>query len=240
MYKTFGIIAVSISLCSAGAKAYEVVFDPTNYSENLLTAARSLEQIQNQVSQISNQVRMLEDNANMLRSIDIDTSAQLSSQLNQLNNLYSQAGSIIFKTDQFTDKISRLYPDEADFLNVPDISASADQFIQDQKNLAAYSAQIHSQVLTGSAQSEQQILSLIHASNSARGQTSAVQAGNQLIGTLAVQLNGMTSSLAAHHQVVEAQIGNDNAQSVRTKAIVERVGDVSFKPTARPVDLFSK
>ena len=240
MHKFFTTATILASLIATDVHAFDVVFDPTNYSENLLTAARSLEQIQNQVSQISNQVRMIEDNANMLRSIDIDTSVQLSSQLGQLNNLYSQASSIIYKTDQFTDKIARIYPDEADFLNVPDISASAEQFINDQRNLAAYSAQVHSQVLANGAQSEQQILSLIQASNAATGQTGAVQAGNQLIATLAMQLNGMTSSLAAHHQVVEAQIGNDNAQKIRTRAIIRRIGDVSFRRNTNPINVLMK
>src|SRR5499427_11036953 len=44
----------------AGSFAQFTVFDPANYSQNLLTAARALEQITNQVRQLQNQVLMLQ------------------------------------------------------------------------------------------------------------------------------------------------------------------------------------
>src|SRR5262249_50596048 len=46
--------------CSSPAHAQLSVFDPANYSQNLLTAARALEQITNQVRQLQNQVLMLQ------------------------------------------------------------------------------------------------------------------------------------------------------------------------------------
>ena len=36
-----------------------IVFDPSNYSQNMLTAARSLEQINNQIRSLENQTQML-------------------------------------------------------------------------------------------------------------------------------------------------------------------------------------
>ena len=51
-----GLYASSIS----GALAQLTVFDPVNYGQNLLTAARALEQITNQVRQLQNQVLMLQ------------------------------------------------------------------------------------------------------------------------------------------------------------------------------------
>jgi P-type conjugative transfer protein TrbJ len=46
------------------------VFDPTNYSQNLLTAVRSLEQIQNQIQQLQNEAQMLVNMARNLESLD--------------------------------------------------------------------------------------------------------------------------------------------------------------------------
>ena len=41
------------------AHAQMLVFDPSNYSQNLLTAARSLQQIQNQIKSLQNEAQML-------------------------------------------------------------------------------------------------------------------------------------------------------------------------------------
>src|SRR3546814_10492931 len=44
-----GSAVIGLSLAGAPAHAQITVFDPSNYSQNLLTAARTLEQITNQV-----------------------------------------------------------------------------------------------------------------------------------------------------------------------------------------------
>ena len=43
----------------APVRAQLLVFDPSNYSQNLLTAARSLQQIQNQITSLRNEAQML-------------------------------------------------------------------------------------------------------------------------------------------------------------------------------------
>src|SRR4029079_2593139 len=45
--------------CEPRPAAQLTVFDPVNYGQNLLTAARALEQINNQVRQLQNQVLMI-------------------------------------------------------------------------------------------------------------------------------------------------------------------------------------
>ena len=46
------------TMMPTSAKAF-VVFDPWNYGQNLLTAARSLEEIQNQIKQLTNEAQSL-------------------------------------------------------------------------------------------------------------------------------------------------------------------------------------
>ena len=45
------------------------VFDPANYSQNLLTAVRNLQQINNQISQLTNQAQMLVNQAKNLTQL---------------------------------------------------------------------------------------------------------------------------------------------------------------------------
>ena len=53
------VIAGVLASCAPQSAAQLTVFDPLNYQENLLSAARALEQINNQVRQLQNQAQML-------------------------------------------------------------------------------------------------------------------------------------------------------------------------------------
>jgi P-type conjugative transfer protein TrbJ len=46
-----------------------IVYDPSNYSQNILTAARTLEQINNQIRQLQNQATSLINEARNLASL---------------------------------------------------------------------------------------------------------------------------------------------------------------------------
>ena len=47
----------------------DIVFDPSNYAENVLQAARALEQINNQIQSLQNEAQMLINQARNLASL---------------------------------------------------------------------------------------------------------------------------------------------------------------------------
>ena len=53
------------------ARAQWIVYDPTNFSQNVLTAARELQQINNQIQSLENQATMLIDRARTWRACPI-------------------------------------------------------------------------------------------------------------------------------------------------------------------------
>ncbi|MGE0851976.1 MAG: P-type conjugative transfer protein TrbJ [Hyphomicrobiaceae bacterium] len=62
------VAAALATSCVTRSAAQLTVFDPTNFGQNLLTAARALEQINNQVRQLQNQVLMIQRmDLNLLR-----------------------------------------------------------------------------------------------------------------------------------------------------------------------------
>src|SRR3546814_11136588 len=67
------------------------VFDPSNYSQNLLTAARTLEQITNQVRSLQNEARMLTNQAKNLARIDFPELQELTTKLAAIDRLMGQA-----------------------------------------------------------------------------------------------------------------------------------------------------
>ena len=46
-----------------------IVYDPSNYAQNVLTAARTLEQINNQITSLQNEAQMLINQARNLASL---------------------------------------------------------------------------------------------------------------------------------------------------------------------------
>ncbi len=55
---TASMIAITVAVSLRPASAQFVVFDPNNYAQNVLTAARSLQQINNQIVSLQNQAQM--------------------------------------------------------------------------------------------------------------------------------------------------------------------------------------
>ena len=55
-----GLSTVTVTMTVTAPPAHAItVFDPANYSQNLLTAVRSLQQISNQIQQLANEAQML-------------------------------------------------------------------------------------------------------------------------------------------------------------------------------------
>jgi hypothetical protein len=61
--------AVAIACSVSPTSAQLIVFDPNNYAQNVLTAARELQQINNQITSLQNQAQMLINQAKNLASL---------------------------------------------------------------------------------------------------------------------------------------------------------------------------
>lgn len=53
-----GVALVALCLSSSSGLAQVVVYDPSNYTQNVLQAARALEQISHQIAGLQNQAQM--------------------------------------------------------------------------------------------------------------------------------------------------------------------------------------
>ena len=83
---TSGIVGITAAT-PAYAQFGGIVYDPTNYAQNVLTAARSLQQINNQIQQIQNQATSLINEARNLTSLPFSSLQQLQQQIRQTQQL---------------------------------------------------------------------------------------------------------------------------------------------------------
>jgi conjugal transfer/entry exclusion protein len=105
---TSGVIGITAAT-PAYAQFGGIVYDPTNYAQNVLTAARSLQQINNQIQQIQNQATSLLNEARNLTSLPFSQLQQLQSQFQRTQQLLSEAQRIAYDVRSIDQAFSQRY-----------------------------------------------------------------------------------------------------------------------------------
>src|SRR6201997_1594058 len=77
-----------------------IVFDPNNYVQNVLTAARELQQINNQIASLQNEAQMLVNQAKNLANLPYSSLQQLQSSIQRTQQLLAQAQRIAYDVQQ--------------------------------------------------------------------------------------------------------------------------------------------
>ncbi|WP_246727820.1 P-type conjugative transfer protein TrbJ [Chelativorans sp. Marseille-P2723] len=175
-----------------------IVYDPTNHAENLLTAARSLEQINNQIAQLQNEAQMLINQARNLSSLPFSSLQQLQQNIQRTQQLLSQAQSIAFDVQQ----IDRMFQQDYGKLS---ISATDAQLIADARSrwentLGGLQDAMRVQAgVVGNIDSNRSAMSaLVDQSQNAVGALQATQAGNQLLALQSQQLSDLIAVISAN------------------------------------------
>src|SRR3954454_22084565 len=103
------LIAISITSSFQSASAQLVVFDPNNYAQNVLTAARALQQINNQIVSLQNQTQMLINQAKNLATLPFSSLLQLEQSILRTQQLLSQAQRVAYDIGQIDHAFSTTY-----------------------------------------------------------------------------------------------------------------------------------
>ena len=185
-------------LLAAPAAAQFAVIDAANLAQNVMTAARMLEEVNNQIVSLQHEVQMLENEARNLTSLDYSSLVQLSDALDRINQLMGQAQGIQFTVQSVDQQFKRYYP-QTYGTGTPD-----GQLIEDARTRWEYSVEsfqhtmdVQSQIVSGIPADQQQMAALVDQSQSAVGILQAAQAGNQLLALQSQQLSDVQALLAA-------------------------------------------
>jgi type IV secretion system protein TrbJ len=193
-----GVAIVASSAAVAPAHAQYIVFDPNNYTQNVLTAARALQQINNQIQSLENQANMLINQAKNLASLPYSSLAQLQQQITRTEQLLAQAQGIAYNISTINQAFTRTYPQGYAS------GTSSQQLIADaqtrwQNSLAGFqdAMKVQAGVVQNLDTTRTQVNALVTASQSASGALQAAQSGNQLVGLQTTQLADLTAVIAA-------------------------------------------
>jgi P-type conjugative transfer protein TrbJ len=102
-------LAIALACTASPTSSQLIVFDPNNYAQNVLTAARELQQINNQITSLQNQAQMLINQAKNLASLPYSSLQQLERSIQRTQQLLAQAQRIAYDIKQIDRAFSTTY-----------------------------------------------------------------------------------------------------------------------------------
>ncbi|WP_169054442.1 P-type conjugative transfer protein TrbJ [Nitratireductor sp. XY-223] len=191
----------------------DIVFDPSNHAQNVLTAARTLEQINNQIRQLQNQATMLQNMARNLQRLDFSSLGQLHGALNRIDGLMIQAEGLGFERDRFEGQWRQQYPDNYDAtIGLDDMATAARERWQSAMDAFRLTMRVQSQIVENVRADEALLAEFVGHSQGAVGALQASQAANQLIALSTKQQMQIQTMMAAHYRA-EAEDAARKAQA---------------------------
>ncbi len=211
-------IGIALILSLRPAAAQYAVIDASNLAQNTLTAARALQQINNQVQALQNQVVMLAKQARNLTSLNYSSLNQLTSTMAQISSLMDQAQGIAFNVTATQSAFAQQYPKQYSTSVTNDqLMADAHQRWQNSMDAFQQTMTIQAQVATNVEADTGTLSTLVNTSQSAVGSLQAQQATNQLLALSIKQQLQIQSLMAAQYraQALEAARNAETEEQAR-------------------------
>lgn len=174
-----------------------IVYDPTNYAQNVLTAARSLQQINNQIQQIQHQATSLINEARNLANLPFSSLQQLQQQVQRTQQLLGEAQRIAYDVQNIQQVFGNRYKGAALTGDHAQMVANANARWEDSVGAFEDALRVQAGVVGNIDGARTTMDGLVSASQSATGALQAAQAGNQLLALQSQQLADLTATVAA-------------------------------------------
>jgi P-type conjugative transfer protein TrbJ len=174
------------------------VFDTTNYAQNLLQAARALEQINNQISSLQNEAAMLGNMGKNLERVDFPELERVRSAIQRIDRLMGEARGIDFRVDQLDQRFRTMFPGAAGrALGSGEQVAEARARLDRAMDGFRHSMSVQAQVVENVRDDAATLADLVARSQGSVGSLQAQQATNQLIALGTKQQLQLQSMMAA-------------------------------------------
>jgi P-type conjugative transfer protein TrbJ len=193
-------IALSPVLASPAYAQFfgRIVYDPSNYAQNVLTAARTLEQINNQITSLQNEAQMLINQARNLASLPHSSLQQLQQNVQRTQQLLGQAQNLAFEVGQIDQAFQSQYGNVS--LSATDAQLVADARGRWENTVGGLQDAMRVQAgVVGNIDSNRaEMAALVGQSQGATGALQATQAGNQLLALQSQQLSDLIALISAN------------------------------------------
>ena len=227
------IIAISVAVDLKPSSAQLVVFDPNNYAQNVLTAARALQQINNQIVSLQNQAQMLINQARNLATLPFSSLLQLEQSILRTQQLLAQAQRIAYDIQQIDRAFSTTYAPASSGVSDQALIANAQSRWQNAMSGFQDAMRTQATVVGNLDTNRTQMSALVTSSQGATGALQASQAGNQLVALTAQQLADLTALVAAHGRAQNLESAQHAAAQDQSREQLRRflTAGAGYQPT---------
>jgi P-type conjugative transfer protein TrbJ len=233
--RSAAVLAIATIIASAPppASAQMTVFDPSNFSQNVLTAARALQQVTNQITSLQNEAQMLINQARNLASLPYSSLQQLQQSVGRTQQLLAEVQGIAFNVQQIDQEFSTVYAPASASQSDQSLIANARARWQYAVDGLQDALRIQATVVGNLDTNRNEMSALIGASQGATGALQAAQAGNQLLALQAQQLADLTATIAAQGraqslEAAQRAAAQDQAREQLRRFLTPRHG---YQPT---------
>jgi len=175
-----GLVAACLS--ATGAHAQLTVYDPAIHIQSILTAARALEEIQQQVEQLQNEANMLINQARNLEQMGVSSAPEMQAMIVRIRSLIDRAQGMAFEINATEAAWARDYPESYAALDNDAMIANARLQWRNARNALGTAIAMQSEVISLGEDDAETLSRLLGESQGAAGNLDVLQAGNELVG----------------------------------------------------------
>ena len=236
------ILALPLALSpmfTTPAAAQWVVFDPSNYAQNILTAARTLQSVNQQITQLQNEATMLINQARNLASLPYSSLQQLQQSVQRTQQLLAEAQGIALNVQQIDRAFQTTYGNASMSASDQALVSQARERWQNTVGGLQDAMRVQAGVVGNIDTNRSEMTALVGQSQGATGALQATQAGNQLLALQAQQLadltavvaaNGRAQSLSEAERAAAAEQGREQRRRFLTPGIGYEPGNARMFP----------
>lgn len=220
------------------ASAQITVFDPTNYSQNILQAARALEQINNQITQLQNEAQMLINQARNLASLPHSSLSELQASVQRTQALLNEAQRIAHDVAAIEEAFAGRYGAAAASGGHDAMVANAQE--RWRTSVAGFedALKVQASVVGNIERARAEMEALVAQSQGATGALQAAQAGNQLLALQSSQMADLTAAIAAQNRAQALQAARAASAEAQARENLSRFLDYGDGYTPTTVRMF--
>jgi P-type conjugative transfer protein TrbJ len=208
-----GAALVFLPARRADAFLFDIVLDPVALVENVLKVVDLGEQIDAVVQQVENEIKELEH----LNLSDVPNIAGI------ISGVEGQLNSSLYSTPNPADQLDTRYP--ANMSNATWAQYQSDQstWTDNQRQTLVENRQLQNQIYQDMDTTTQQVQDIVDASNSASGETSAIQAHNDLLAVASGEMAKLQSLRVARSRLKTEKLAQQQSESSFAEAERQRV-----------------
>jgi len=208
------VLTISVPLVTPRpAMAQWAVIDVSNLAQNILQAARMLQQINNQIQSLQNEATMLQNMGKNLSSLNFSSLSAMTSDLQRIGTLMNQAQGISFNVQSVQTAYQQRYPQQYGAgTSIPQLLTDAQGRWQDARSGFQQTMLVQSQIAQTVQSDSGKLTDLVNASQGAVGNLQVTQATNQLL-ALSIKQQLQIQALLAAQGRAEALSGANNAET---------------------------